>query len=212
MVCSLSAGGLGLEARLRIEQGDAIRLRILPHRRGRAVTVGAIVWNDRPVRGGGRKGALRMLGCVVSDPPQSYLDLIAEVEESNGCEEPLPPPVRGVPDVDLPRSSKPLQPRLRGVPDVDLPRSSKPLQPRLRGVPDVDLPRSREPLPPPKPPPEELLPSFRVRVKQVGGHRTRTFRVRARSLSEAGDRVRAALCGAEGSWDVLDAVKESDSA
>ncbi|MDP6244918.1 MAG: PilZ domain-containing protein, partial [Myxococcota bacterium] len=107
VLCSLSAGGLSLEARLRVEQGDGIRLRILPHRRARAVTVGAIVWNDRPLRGAGRKGALRTIGCVVSDPPQAYLDLIAEVDECNGHAGPLPPSVRPAPDVDLLRSGEP---------------------------------------------------------------------------------------------------------
>ena len=38
----------------------------------------AIVWNDRSAR---RSGPLRIFGCVVSDPPQRFLDLLAEVEE-----------------------------------------------------------------------------------------------------------------------------------
>ena len=183
VVCSLSAGGLGLEARLRVDQGDAIQLRILPHRQGGAVTVGAIVWNDRPARGAGGKGALRVLGCVVSDPPQSYLDLLAEVAGRDGEEEPLPL-------LQRPAAT-------RDVPPADVPR-------------DEDLPRSREPMPPPKPEPEELLPGFRVRVKQVGGHRTRMFRARATSLSEAADRVVAALAHADGEWEVLAAAKEED--
>ena len=120
---------------------------------------------------------------MVSDPPQSYLDLLAEVAGRDGEEEPLPL-------LQRPAAT-------RDVPPADVPR-------------DEDLPRSREPMPPPKPEPEELLPGFRVRVKQVGGHRTRMFRARATSLSEAADRVVAALAHADGEWEVLAAAKEED--
>ncbi len=191
VLCSLSAGGLSLEARLRVEQGDGIRLRILPHRRARAVTVGAIVWNDRPLRGAGRKGALRTIGCVVSDPPQAYLDLIAEVDECNGHAGPLPPSVRPAPDVDLLRSGEP-------------PPAPKPL------ADEVPLSRPGAASSGPKPLADEALSSFRVRVKRVGGRRMRTFRTRMRTASAATDRVHAALGGTQGAWEVLDTVEETD--
>ena len=191
VLCSLSAGGLSLEARLRVEQGDGIRLRILPHRRARAVTVGAIVWNDRPLRGAGRKGALRTIGCVVSDPPQAYLDLIAEVDECNGHAGPLPPSVRPAPDVDLLRSGEP-------------PPAPKPL------ADEAPLSRPGAASSGPKPLADEVLSSFRVRVKRVGGRRMRTFRTRMRTASAATDRVHAALGGTQGAWEVLDTVEETD--
>ncbi|MDP7432449.1 MAG: PilZ domain-containing protein [Myxococcota bacterium] len=191
VLCSLSAGGLSLEARLRVEQGDGIRLRILPHRRARAVTVGAIVWNDRPLRGAGRKGALRTIGCVVSDPPQAYLDLIAEVDECNGHAGPLPPSVRPAPDVDLLRSGEP-------------PPAPKPL------ADEAPLSRPGAASSGPKPLADEALSSFRVRVKRVGGRRMRTFRTRMRTASAATDRVHAALGGTQGAWEVLDTVEETD--
>jgi len=58
---------------------------------------------------------------------------------------------------------------------------------------DVDLPRSREPLPPPKPEPEETLPIFRVRLRQIGGPRTRTLSLRACSITQAAERARSEL-------------------
>lgn len=51
--------------------------------------------------------------------------------------------------------------------------------------PEPDLPRSRELQPPPKPEPEESLPYFRVRMKQIGGPRTRILTLRARSATQA---------------------------
>lgn len=51
--------------------------------------------------------------------------------------------------------------------------------------PEPDLPRSRDLQPPPKREPEETLPYFRVRLKQIGGPRTRILTVRARSATQA---------------------------
>jgi hypothetical protein len=50
---------------------------------------------------------------------------------------------------------------------------------------ETDLPRSREIQPPPKPEPEESLPYFRIRMKQIGGPRTRILTLRARSATQA---------------------------
>lgn len=75
---------------------------------------------------------------------------------------------------------------------------------------EADLPRSRAPLPPPKPEPEESLPLFRVRLKQVGGPRTRVVVVRAHSAAEATERARAELDRAASlgatAWEVLGGV------
>ena len=50
---------------------------------------------------------------------------------------------------------------------------------------EPDLPRSKELQPPPKEEPEENLPYFRVRLKQIGGPRTRVLTLRARSATQA---------------------------
>ncbi len=63
-----------------------------------------------------------------------------------------------------------------------------PLAPPRAVNPDViepDLPRSRELQPPPKAVPEESLPYFRLRLKQIGGPRTRILILRARSATQA---------------------------
>ncbi len=210
VLCSLSAGGLSLEARLRVEQGDGIRLRILPHRRARAVTVGAIVWNDRPLRGAGRKGALRTIGCVVSDPPQAYLDLIAEVDECNGHAGPLPPSVRPAPDVDLLRSGEPPPAPKPLADEAPLSRPGAASSGPKPLADEVPLSRPGAASSGPKPLADEALSSFRVRVKRVGGRRMRTFRTRMRTASAATDRVHAALGGTQGAWEVLDTVEETD--
>ena len=80
------------------------------------------------------------------------------------------------------------------------PRSSQP------DWPQPDLPRSRELQPPPKQESEENLPYFRVRMKQIGGPRTRILTLRARSATQAEQRALEELADvvvdAEG-WGVL---------
>jgi hypothetical protein len=172
-VVSLSEGGVGLVAALRVEQGDPIQLRILPHRKGREFTVDALVWNDRPgprTRGGGR---LRQIGCVISDPPRAFLDLMAAQEGRN------------------PSGLRTSAARAAALPETE-----------------TDLPRSRDPLPPPKPEPEESLSRFRVRLKQVGGPRTRIVSVRACSIKQAAERALSELADSAGkpagTWEVLE--------
>jgi hypothetical protein len=73
-------------------------------------------------------------------------------------------------------------------------------------APEPDLPRPRDLQPPPKPEPEESLPYFRVRMKQIGGPRTRILTLRARSATQAErlahDELTRVVSDAEG-WGVL---------
>ncbi len=71
---------------------------------------------------------------------------------------------------------------------------------------EVDLPRSRELQPPPKREPEETLPYFRIRMKQIGGPRTRILTLRARSASHAEQLALdelARVCSDAAGWGVL---------
>lgn len=80
---------------------------------------------------------------------------------------------------------------------------------RDRAIPEeveVDLPRSRELQPPPKREPEETLPYFRIRMKQIGGPRTRILTLRARSASHAEQLALdelARICSDSEGWGVL---------
>jgi hypothetical protein len=77
---------------------------------------------------------------------------------------------------------------------------------------EPDLPRSREIQPPPKPEPEENWPYFRVRMKQIGGPRTRILTVRARSATQAEGRAHKALaevCSDSAGWGVLHIARVS---
>jgi len=72
-----------------------------------------------------------------------------------------------------------------------------------------DLPRIRELGPPPKPVPEEDLPTFRVRLKQIGGPRTRSLAVRARSVAEAEAIARSqldSLVNSRPAWELIEVV------
>jgi len=89
-------------------------------------------------------------------------------------------------------------------------RSARALHPE-----DADLPRSRAPLVPHKPEPEESLPSFRIRLRQIGAPRTRFVSVRAASLAQAAEIARSELsglvrCGAD-AWEVIDITPSGDS-
>jgi hypothetical protein len=178
---SLSEGGFGIETALCIEQGDAIRVRVGPRVRAGAVRVDGIVWYERPLQRAREGAALRLLGCVVSEATPVFLSLLAEVERRNA-----PAAPRRLP-------SRPGAVRERAEPG------------------DPELPRSREPLPPPKPEPEERLPSFRVRLKQIGGPRTRMVCLRARSLAEAYELAQLEVAASHlGAWEVMEAARESE--
>lgn len=168
-VVSVSEGGFGIETALQVEQGDTLCIRILPRGRRRPVQVASIVWEDKPARRGRTPSDLRLLSCVVSDPPAGFLALLSELEQQH--------------DRSLSPRVAPLT-AARPTPSAG-----------------ANLPRSREPLPPPKPKPAADLPNFRVRLKQVGGPRTRTIAVRASCMAEAEELARARV--GEGTWELL---------
>lgn len=113
---SLSEGGFSVEAPLRVDQGDPLRVRILPHRKGRALEVEGIAWGDQPVRRAReRAGGLRLLVCVLSDPPSEFLELLQGLLPRYTA--PAERPVRALPrphsepeEPNLPRSFEPLPP------------------------------------------------------------------------------------------------------
>jgi hypothetical protein len=79
---------------------------------------------------------------------------------------------------------------------------------------EPNLPRSREIQPPPKPEPEESLPYFRVRMKQIGGPRTRILTLRARSATQAETLAHeelARLCSDSEGWGILHITRVSGS-
>lgn len=176
-VVQLSEGGLSVAGPLPLEQGDPIRLRLLPHRNSAAVDVSGIVWNEEPVRGADAEEGLRRLGCLISDPPRAFLQLLSQLERR-------PPPLG------------------RRIPVV-------PARPCREPGSERDLPRVRELGPPPKPEPEENLPTFRVRLKQIGGPRTRSLPVRARSIGEAEAIARSqldSLLQGTPAWELIEVV------
>jgi hypothetical protein len=64
--------------------------------------------------------------------------------------------------------------------------------------------------PPPKAEPEECLPYFRIRLKQIGGPRTRIMTLQARSATQAEQRAfeeLACLTHDATSWGVLHVAK-----
>ncbi len=71
---------------------------------------------------------------------------------------------------------------------------------------EPDLPRSRELQPPPKQEPDETLPYFRIRMKQIGGPRTRILTLRARSATQAETLAHeelAKVCNDSEVWGIL---------
>ena len=159
-IVTLSEGGLAVVTDLGFDQGDPIRLLIKSGKSdggGKTISVSAIVWNDRSSASPGAQSRLRRYGCVVSHPSYSFLALLNRLAPE-------------VPQATRPEPVPIAVPRQRNLDTESV---------------EPDLPRSREIQPPPKPEPEESLPYFRVRMKQIGGPRTRILTLRARSATQA---------------------------
>jgi hypothetical protein len=78
---------------------------------------------------------------------------------------------------------------------------------------EPNLPRSREIQPPPKLDPDESLPYFRIRMKQIGGPRTRILTIRARSATQAETLAHdelATMCSDSEGWGILHIARVSD--
>jgi hypothetical protein len=180
-VVSLSEGGLAIVADLALDQGDPVRILIETGAGRRPVKVSAIVWNDHSPSPTGRVSSIRRLGCVISHPPRSFMELIDRLDPDHTESKPAPIPMA--------------RPR--------------PVDPEIV---ELDLPRSRELQPPPKVEPDETLPYFRIRLKQIGGPRTRILTLRARSATQA---ERLALneldkiCSDAAGWGVLHIARVS---
>ncbi len=173
---TLSEGGFAVITTLALAQGESIRVLIKPDHGGLPIKISGIVWNEAETAGIGTSSRLHRLGCVVSEPPDSYLAMLERLDPPALRREPLPIMV----------------PVLRR--DFD------------SAAAEADLPRSREILPPPKREPEETLPYFRIRMKQIGGPRTRILTLRARSASHAEQLALdelARVCHDSEGWGVL---------
>jgi PilZ domain len=173
---TLSEGGFAVITTLALAQGESIRVLIKPDHGGSLIKISGIVWNEAETAGIGTSSRLHRLGCVVSEPPDSYLAMLERLDPPAVRREPLPMMV----------------PVLRR--DFDSEAA------------EADLPRSREILPPPKREPEETLPYFRIRMKQIGGPRTRILTLRARSASHAEQLALdelARVCTDSAGWGVL---------
>lgn len=166
-VVTLSEGGLAVTTGTHFEQGESLRLIIDP-KGPKPIRVSAIVWNEVQAKIAGGGSRIRRIGCVISSPSDSYSALLGRM---------LPPDSAATAEnvqrdhTDTIPVAKP-QPR-----DLD------------NEWHEADLPRSRELQPPPKFEPEESLPYFRIRLKQLGGPRTRIMTIQARSATQAEERA-----------------------
>ena len=166
-IVTLSEGGLAVLTSAPFEQGEALRLIIDP--KGlKPIRVSVIVWNDVQVKSASGESRIRRIGCVISSPSDAYGALLEGM---------LPPeagPTREGSQRDHTDTTPVAKPKER-----DFEQEWH----------ETDLPRSRELQPPQKLEPEEALPYFRVRLKQIGGPRTRIMTIRARSATQAEQRV-----------------------
>lgn len=177
-VVTLSEGGFAVVTNLALGQGESIRVVIKPDGAGAPIKVSGIVWNEAEATGVGASTRLHRLGCVVSDPPAAYLAILDRLDPVGSRPQPIPLAI-------------PAPIRREGPVDEEGER---------------DLPRSRELEPPPKREPEETLPYFRIRMKQIGGPRTRILTLQARSASHAEQLALdelARVCNDAAGWGVL---------
>jgi len=187
-VVTLSEGGLAVVTGLTLDQGDPIRLVIDP-KGAKPIRVSAIVWNDSLPRTASGESRLRRLGCVISEPSDSFGSLLDRLLPSE-------------PEVS---SARPVGGTSESIP-IAVPKTRDPQSEWA----ETDLPRSREIQPPPKLEAEESLPYFRIRLRQIGGPRTRITTIQARSATQAEQRALEQLesisSGSE-SWGVLHVAK-----
>jgi hypothetical protein len=107
-VTGLSEKGFNLEMKLGVDQGDALRICLLPHRGKRAVTVDAIAWSTRE-RYDLRTGqSRRETGFMVSDPGPAFLELVEEVRRRENSVSPIDVRNAKACDGTLPRPRSPL--------------------------------------------------------------------------------------------------------
>lgn len=177
----LSEGGLSIVGPVTPSQGEPVRIRLLPHRKRRAIDVNGLVWNVSPARGAHRQPGFSMVGCLVSDPPEAFRALFSQIATR------MPAPAS------------------RTIPLV----SPRPSPPAEEVGADRDLPRVRELEAPPKRESEESLPTFRLRMKQKCGSRTRCVSVRALSLTEAEAIARSRIGGSAADWELIEVVVAS---
>lgn len=173
---TLSEGGFAIITTLGLTQGESIRVLIKPDHGGSPIKVSGIVWNEEETASVSSASRLHRLGCVVSEPPPAYLAILERLDPPSARPQPVP--------VAIP---------IRRTAEAE-------------ATAEVDLPRSRELQPPPKREPEESLPYFRVRMKQIGGPRTRILTLRARSASQAEQLALdelARVCSDAAGWGVL---------
>lgn len=187
-VVTLSEGGIAVVTALAFDQGDPIHL-VIDRQGARPIRISAIVWNDTMPRTRNGESRLHRLGCVVSEPSDSFAELLGRL----------------LPLEEQIASVQPTGGRSDSIPiAVPKPRNA------AGESAEPDLPRSRELQPPPKLEPEESLPYFRIRLKLIGRPRIRIMTVQARSASQAEGRALEELetigCGSEG-WGVVHVAK-----
>jgi len=173
---TLSEGGFSIITTLALIQGESIRVLIKPDHGGSPIKVSGIVWNETETAVVATSSRLHRLGCIVSEPPPAYLAILDRLDPPSLHPQPVP--------IAIPM------------------RRPDPAE----SAAEIDLPRSRELQPPPKREPEESLPYFRIRMKQIGGPRTRILTLQARSASHAEQLALdelARVCSDSAGWSVL---------
>ena len=181
-VVTLSEGGLAVVTELHFDQGDPIRIAISSGKSGRSILVSAIVWNEIGAERGNASLSSLRRYGCIISSPPRAFTELLDRFDANSA-------------------------RVDRVP-IAVPRRREPESEWG----ETDLPRSRDIQPPPKSEPEETLPYFRVRMKQIGGPRTRILTVRARSATQAeqlGLSELAKVCKDAEGWGILHISKVS---
>jgi hypothetical protein len=191
-VVDVSERGLGVETSIRIGEGESVQIKLHPNRQTGAIEVRGIIWNERTQTKSAGRSANQVLGLMLSEAPDSYLAMVDKLAGNDHDSRGAPRPQR-TPPSPSPATAKP-KPRLK-EPDRE------PIRIVEETASDSVLPRPKFPLPPQKQSEEESLPTFRTRVKQVDGPRTRVVEIRAVSENDVASRAQQML---DGEWEILE--------
>lgn len=167
VIRDVSLGGLSLHAAIQVDLGEVIQILIPPDQRRPEVYLEAIVWYVRAGRGRGTEKSPRVLGLVLSDAPNKYLDLLESLSpaampfmlrssaEKTTRSQPAPADAESEPE-------SPITIELDAPPEAAAPPCEKPEQ--------LTLPKPQR---------------FQIRVKMNAQPRTRSIMVFATSADEA---------------------------
>ena len=191
LIRDVSLGGLSLQATVQVDQGDTIRLLIPREGRRPEVYLEAIVWHNRVVRHRQSGQTSQLLGLVLSNAPECYVDLLSSIRSAAS------PLTRQPAQGQVTKREATLEEARLRAEAASRGEAGSSLEVAFDVPPSETQPPDHKPTQPTLPKPKR----FQVRVKMSAKPRTRSIMVFADTADEARD---LALSEAGDEWIVIE--------